>query len=74
MSLEVGLAILAIAFPAASPAQLSSVRIQVIDRGQADGILIRTPNRKWIVIDAGTNKQQAKAMKDVWGVAGNGSI
>ncbi len=49
-------------------AQFQSVRVQVIDRGQADGILIRTPNEKWIVIDAGTNRQQADAMKNVWGV------
>ena len=36
-------------------AQFKSVRVQIIDRGQADGILIRTPNEKWVVIDAGTN-------------------
>ena len=44
----------------ASPAysQFLSVRIQVLDRGQADGIVIRTPNQKWIVIDAGTNGGQ----------------
>lgn len=54
----------------ASPlqAQHASVRVQVIDRGQADGILIRTPNEKWVVIDAGTNAQQANAMENVWGV------
>ncbi len=52
----------------ALPAQFQSVRIQVIDRGQADGILIRTPNSKWIVIDAGTNAEQADAMKSKWGV------
>ena len=34
-------------------AQHRSVRVQVIDRGQADGILIRTPNDKWVIIDAG---------------------
>lgn len=45
-----------------------SVRIQIIDRGQADGILIRTPNDHWVVIDAGTNAQQANAMKNDWGV------
>ena len=49
---------------AASPlwAQFQSDRVQVIDRGQADGILIRPPNEQWIVIDAGTNNQQADAM------------
>ena len=55
-------------FASSSSAAFKSVRIQIIDRGQADGILIRTPNEKWIVIDAGTNGQQAKSMKDVWGV------
>ena len=49
-------------------AAFGSVRIQIIDRGQADGILIRTPNEHWIVIDAGTNAQQADAMNSVWGV------
>lgn len=45
-----------------------SVYIQIIDRGQADGILIRTPNEEWIIIDAGSNKQQAEAMLNEWGV------
>ena len=49
-------------------AQHRSVRVQVIDRGQADGILIRTPNEEWVVIDAGTNRAQADAMRDTWGV------
>jgi beta-lactamase superfamily II metal-dependent hydrolase len=56
-----------IASPAVSQPH-SSVRVQVIDRGQADGILIRTPNEQWIVIDAGTNREQAEAMRDHWGV------
>ena len=43
-------------------AEFNSVRVQIIDRGQADGILIRTPNEKWVVIDAGTNAQQAEAV------------
>ena len=38
------------------------VRIQILDRGQADGILIRTPNHEWVVIDAGTNSRQKKSM------------
>ncbi len=53
--------------PTAS-AQHNSVRIQVLDRGQADGILIRTPNDQWVVIDAGTNRQQARSMRDIWAV------
>ena len=55
-------------FTTSALAQFKSVRVQVIDRGQADGILIRTPNQKWVVIDAGTNAQQAESMTDVWGV------
>jgi beta-lactamase superfamily II metal-dependent hydrolase len=56
--------------PLAQPAlaQHRSVRVQVIDRGQADGMLIRTPNDQWVVIDAGTNSQQVTAMADTWGV------
>ncbi len=49
-------------------AQYKSVRIQVIDRGQADGILIRTPNKKWVVIDAGVDRLQAASMEAEWGV------
>lgn len=45
-----------------------SVRIQVLDRGQADGIVIRTPNKQWVVIDAGTSKAQAELMKNDLGV------
>lgn len=54
----------------ASPAaaQQPRVRVQVIDRGQADGILIRTPNERWVVIDAGTDRQQAESMAGNWRV------
>ena len=45
-----------------------SVRVTIIDRGQADGILIKTPNSDWVVIDAGTNRQQALSMRDHWNV------
>lgn len=44
------------------------LRIMVIDRGLADGSLIRTPNGKWVLIDAGADDLQAKAMADVWNV------
>ncbi len=54
--------------PDAVWAQFSSVRIQVIDVGQGDGILIRTPNQRWILIDAGTNSQIAGALDPEWGV------
>ena len=55
-------------FAANADAQFSSVRVQVIDRGQADGILIRTPNQHWVVIDAGADRRQADSMRDVWDV------
>lgn len=56
-------------FPSTLPAQLQSVRVQVIDRGQADGILIRTPqDTQWVVIDVGGDRLQAEAMEMEWGV------
>ena len=63
VSLLAGLAALILATSAA--AQFRSVRVQVLDRGQADGILIRTPNQQWVVIDARTNAQQRDAMQDM---------
>ena len=44
-----------------------SVKVSVLDRGQADGIVVRTPSHEWIVIDGGTNAQQADLMRR-WGV------
>lgn len=41
--------------PTTTSAQFSSVRVQVIDVGQADGTLIRTPNSEWVLIDSGQN-------------------
>ena len=49
-------------------AQDASVRIQVVDVGQGDGILIRTPNMKWVLIDAGTNNTLADNLGPVFGV------
>lgn len=40
-------------FPSTLAAQFQSVRVQVVDVGQGDGILIRTPNVEWVLIDAG---------------------
>ncbi len=54
--------------PNTARAQFSSVRIQVVDVGQGDGILIRTPQSRWILIDAGTNSQIADALGPEWGV------
>lgn len=38
---------------AAARVEAHSVRVSVLDRGQADGIVIRTPNHQWIVPTAG---------------------
>jgi len=48
-----------------SATAFESVRVQVLDRGQADGIVIRTPHSEWVVIDAGTNAQQADYMEEM---------
>lgn len=49
------IAILLLVF--SSSAISESVRVQVIDIGQADGIVIRTPSHNhWVVIDAGTGR------------------
>ncbi len=49
-----------------SLAHAESVRIQVIDVGQADGIVIRTPNKqKWIVIDAGSGAMFSNYLIDM---------
>jgi hypothetical protein len=50
-------------FPDAVRAQFSSVRIQVIDVRQSDGVVIRMPRSRWILIDAGTNSQIAYALE-----------
>lgn len=49
---------------AASPlaAQDAFVRVQVIDVGQADGILVRTPNHRWVLIDGGKTKLLADSL------------
>jgi len=46
--------------------QAESVRVQIIDVGQADGIVIRTPSKNhWVVIDAGTGKQFSELLVDM---------
>jgi competence protein ComEC len=52
-------------FATLAHAQFRSVRVQVLDRGQADGIVIRTPNSEWVVIDAGTNGRQSDYMEEM---------
>ena len=51
-----------------SLAQTQSVRIQVIDVGQADGILVRTPNGHWVLIDAGQGTLLADSLGPHFGV------
>ena len=57
-------------FPDAVRAQFSSVRIQVIDVRQSDGVFIRMPRSRWILIDAGTNSQIAYALEPERGIDG----
>ena len=58
------IAIILLAF--SGSAQAESVRIQIIDVGQADGIGIRTPSKNhWVVIDAGTSKKFADYLIDM---------
>jgi competence protein ComEC len=45
-----------------------SVRIQVVDVGQGDGILIRTPNTRWVLIDAGGTRYLADSLASQFGV------
>lgn len=49
-------------------AQFQSVRVQVIDVGQADGILVRTPNTQWVLIDAGQGRLLADSLRSHFGV------
>ena len=55
-------------FTSSAYAQFSSVRVQVIDVGQADGILVRTPNSKWVLIDAGQDGNLGPALSSSFGV------
>ena len=65
------LAILAMLVAAPVAAQFSSVRIQVVDVGQGDAVLIRTPNKQWVLIDAGTNNTLATNLGPVFGEPGD---
>lgn len=52
----------------AAPCLAQSVRIQVVDVGQGDGILIRTPHHQWVLIDAGPNRRLADSLVPQFGV------
>jgi len=51
-----------------APCVAQSVRIQIVDVGQGDGILVRTPHHTWILIDAGPNRQLADSLVSQFGV------
>ena len=55
-------------WPSSLSAQFASVRIEVIDVGQADAILIRTPNTHWILIDAGQSRVLGDSLRSKFGV------
>jgi len=55
-------------FLAAAPGIAQSVRVQVVDVGQGDGILIRTPHKQWVLIDAGPNRQLSDSLVPQFGV------
>lgn len=61
-------AVLVLLGPAGAWAQAAHVRIQVIDVGQADGILVRTPNEQWVLIDAGQGTLLADSLGPHFGV------
>lgn len=52
----------------AAPGAAQSVRVQVVDVGQGDGILIRTPHHQWVLIDAGPNRALADSLVPQFGV------
>jgi beta-lactamase superfamily II metal-dependent hydrolase len=52
--------------PASAAAQF--VRAQIVDVGQGDGILIRTPNQQWVLIDVGPDRTLADSLGPQFGV------
>lgn len=60
-------AFLAVGFSVQVSAQ-APVQIHILYRGAADGILIQTPNEKWVVIDAGRGGSHARELEEDWGV------
>lgn len=60
--------LLAVAGPAGASTQFATVRVQVIDVGQGDGILVRSPNQRWVLIDGGTSPMIADSLGPQFGV------
>lgn len=52
----------------ATPATSQFVRVQVVDVGQGDGMLIRTPNQRWVLIDSGPDRTLADSLGPQFGV------
>jgi beta-lactamase superfamily II metal-dependent hydrolase len=52
----------------AAPCAAQSVRVQIVDVGQGDGILIRTPHHQWVLIDAGPDRSLADSLTPQFGV------
>ncbi len=57
-----------LALVVAAPCAGQSVRTQIVDVGQGDGILIRTPNQQWVLIDAGPDRRLADSLGPQFGV------
>ncbi len=67
--LRTSLAVLgALGLLGATPGAAQFVRVQVVDVGQGDGILVRTPNLKWVLIDSGPNRTLADSLGSQFGV------
>jgi len=56
------------AAPRPIAAQFAGVRIKVVDVGQGDGILIRTPHARWVLLDSGANQMLADSLVPQFGV------
>jgi competence protein ComEC len=59
---------LALASVTASTTAAQSVRVTVIDVGQADALLVRTPNQRFVLIDAGQSPELAERLVDEFDV------
>jgi competence protein ComEC len=62
------LGLLVCAPPSPAVAQFVAVRIKVVDVGQGDGILIRTPHERWVLLDSGASRMLADSLAPRFGV------
>jgi len=63
-----GILVASLALLDAAPCMAQFVRVQVVDVGQGDGILIRTPNQLWVLIDGGPDRTLADSLGPQFGV------